>query len=83
MTTCYRACALTDLISRYVAFKVSFEQFHYQQSLSAAPMAEVGQVKPYENPEKNRSPNDATECVAVHKSRFHLAGLVAIRGVVA
>jgi hypothetical protein len=82
MMICYCARALTDLISRYVALKVPFEQVHYQQSLCAAPMAEMGQVKPNEDPEKNHSPNDATEGVAVHKSRSHLVGLVAIRGVV-
>jgi hypothetical protein len=30
----------------------------------------VGEVNRYENPDKNRSPNDATECVDVHSTGF-------------
>jgi hypothetical protein len=82
MTICDFLRSLTKLTSRYVAVEVSLKEVHYQKPLGAAPMAEVDEVKRYEDPEKNRSPNDATECVAVHKSRFHLAGSVAIRGVV-
>lgn len=81
MMICYFSCTLTKLISGYVVLEVSFEQFHYQQSLSAAAVA--SEVKEYEEAEKNRSPNDATECPAVHRLGFHLAGLATPGRVVA
>ena len=68
--TCYFSCALTELISRYTALEIRLEQFQYQQSFSPAPTAAAGEENRYKNPHKNRSPNDATDCVYVHSTGF-------------
>ena len=68
VVTCYFSCALTELISRHAAMEIRLEQFQYQQSFGPAPTAATGEVYRYENPDKNRSPNDATECVDVHST---------------
>ncbi len=69
----YFSDAPTKLITGYVTLEVSFEQFHYQQAPSAAPTAVAGEVKEYEQAEKNYSQNGATECPAVHRLGFYLA----------
>ena len=66
--TRYFSCALTEPISRHTALKIRREQLQYQQSFGPAPTAAAGEVNRYENPDKNRSPNDATECVDVHST---------------
>jgi hypothetical protein len=36
-----------------------------------------------EDPHKSRSPNDTAECVAIHGAGSHVAGLLAVGGVLA
>ena len=70
MMTCYFSCALTKLISRHTAMEIRLEQFQYQQSFGSAPTAAAGEVNRYENSDKNRSPNDATERVDAHSTEL-------------
>ena len=68
--TCYFSGALTELISRQTALEIRLEQLQYQQSLGPAPTAAAGEVNRYENSDKNRSPNDATEGVDAHSTEL-------------
>ena len=83
MKMCYFSCALTELISRHVALEVPLEQLHYQQSFGPTPTAVAADVNRCEDPHKSRSPNDTAECVAIHGAGSHVAGLLAVGGVLA
>ena len=79
MTTGYLSRALAKLLGRHVAVEVLPEEFRYQPPFGAASTAIMAEANGPEDCDKNHSPNDIAECIAVHWTTLPDCSVVAHR----